>query len=321
MKHFFKVFFIALLCFGLMIGTGTYTYLKLFDPNKIEDYTDPDGKLDPLDIEDPEKSEQKSKTPFDKAVEESKRINILLLGLEDTRTDTIMVVSFDRKTTETNIISIPRDTYFHRAGHDNLGAKKINAVYCDSGPVGVKAVVQNILNIPIHNYVSVDYDGVRGAVDVIGGVEVDVPFHMYYEDPYDDPPLVIDIPKGKQVLDGDKAIQYLRYRHNNDMTVGYPNGDLGRIKAQQEFIKSAIKKTLGFRLVTVAREVFPYVKTDFTLPDVLLLVSDALSFSTDNITMTILPGRGKYIDEISFYVHDPEQVHKFAYDLYNVETE
>ncbi len=319
MKHFFKVFFIALLCFGLMIGAGTYTYIKFFDPNSIKNYTDDPVNIDPLDIDSEEKN--KEKTPLEEAIEDSKRINILLLGLEDVRTDTIMVVSFDRKTTETNIISVPRDTYFHRAGHDNLGAKKINAVYCDSGAAGVKAAVENVLKIPIHNYVTVDYDGVRGAVDVIGGVEVDVPFHMYYKDPYDDPPLFINIPKGKQVLDGDKAIQYLRFRHNNDLTVGYPDGDIGRIKAQQEFIKSAISKTMGFKLVSVAKKVFPYVKTDFTLPDILLLVSDALSFSTDNLTMEVLPGRGKYIDEISFYVHDPEKVNKLVYDLYDVEYE
>lgn len=67
------------------------------------------------------------------------------------------------------------------------------------------------------------------------GVEVDVPFHMEYTDIYDDPPLYIDIPQGRQLLDGEEALKFLRYRK------GYDNQDLGRIEAQQQFIRSAAK--------------------------------------------------------------------------------
>lgn len=320
MKHFFKVFFIALLCFILMIGAGFYTYVKFVNTDHIDDYTDVDVDMGSNIIDDNSNNIDK-KTPFDIAVEKGDRINILLLGLEGRRTDTIMLVSFDRKTSKADIISIPRDTYFYRAGYENPGDKKINAVYSKTEERGVMAVAENILDMPIDNYISVDYDGVREAVDIIGGVEVNVPFHMEYEDPYAKPPLVIDIPKGKQIVGGDKALEYLRFRHNNDMTVGYPDGDLGRIKAQQDFIKSAVKKILSFKLPVVATEVYPYIKTDLKLADVLLLVGDVINFSTDNIEMNVLPGRPQYIDDISFYVHDPEMVKAMVYEIYGVELE
>lgn len=319
MKHFFKVFFIALLCFGLMIGAGVYSYLKFFEPEEITNYTGEED-LDP-DNDEEEVVTPDTRTPLEKAINNSKRINILLLGLEDARSDTIMVISFDKRTSEANIISIPRDTYFHRKGYDSSGDKKFNAIFSASGPRGVMAAAEFILGIPIDKYITVDYDAVKEAVDVIGGVEVNVPFHMYYEDPYDDPPLVIDIPAGKQILDGEKALEYLRFRHNNDLTVGYPDGDIGRINAQQDFIKLAIKKSLSFQLPIVVKEVYRYVKTDFSLADVLLLVGDALNFSTENMTMEILPGRADYIEDISYYIHDPEQVRELVYKLYDVETE
>jgi anionic cell wall polymer biosynthesis LytR-Cps2A-Psr (LCP) family protein len=175
--------------------------------------------------------------------------------------------------------------------------------------------------MPIHNYITIDYEGVRRSVNAIGGVEVDVPFHMEYEDPYDDPPLSINIPKGLQILNGQKSLEYLRFRHNNDWTVGYPNGDLGRIEAQQKFIKSALKKTLSFRLPVVIREIYPYIKTDLTLADMLLLAGDAVNFSTDNLETAMIPGYATMIDGLSYYVHDPRLVEEMVNALYGVDLD
>ena len=93
-----------------------------------------------------------------------------------------------------------------------------------------------LLGMPIHYYAMVDYDGVSTIVDSMGGIPMDIPFRMRYNDPYDKPPLHIDIPEGQQILDGEHAVQFLRYRH------GYPEGDIGRVKAQQAFMKAAFKQ-------------------------------------------------------------------------------
>lgn len=318
MGHFIKVFLISLLCFVLTIGAGIYTYIKFFNPYDGEDYTYVEN---PAWDKNFEEIEEDDLTPLEKAIRNSKRVNILVLGLEGPRSDTMMVVSFDRATANANIIAIPRDTYFHREGYEAQGQKKVNAIYSASGAQGVMRVFENMLKIPIHNYVTVNYEGVRRSVDVIGGVEVDVPFHMEYEDPYDDPPLSINIPKGLQVLNGQKSLEYLRFRHNNDWTVGYPNGDLGRIEAQQAFMKNAIKKTLSFRLPVVIREIYPYIKTDLTLADMLLLAGDAVTFSTENLDTAMIPGYATMIDGLSYYVHDPQLVSDMINGLYDVELE
>ena len=316
MKHFIKVFVIAIVCFSLMLGAAVYTYIKFFNPSE-DNYTEVE---DPLWNEKVAEEETKKElSELEKAIEESKVINILLVGLEEKRSDTIMLVSFDRKSGDLNILSIPRDTYFYRSGYENPGDKKINAIYSSVGIKGLMKSVENIMEIPVHNYVTVDYEAVENVVDIIGGVEVDVPFHMEYEDPYDNPPLKIDIPAGTQVLDGEHALQYLRFRHNNDMTTGYKDGDIGRIKAQQEFVKSAIKKSLSFKLPVVVKETYSHIKTDLSLSDMLLLASDAVNFSTDKLETAILPGRAKIMENLSFYLHDPSQVEDYVESIYGLE--
>lgn len=317
MKQFLKVFFMSLLVFTLVISAGILSYAKFFTPENMSE--------DPLEgfeqtAQDDESTE--FDTPLEKAIHESNRINVLLVGLEGTRSDTIMVASFDRKTKEANLISIPRDTYYYREGYSKYAdTQKINAVY-GMEEEGIKALVkavEEITGIPIDNYATVDYDGVRAAVDAIGGVEVDVPFHMRYTDPYDDPPLNIDIPAGKQIIYGNKAIEFLRFRKSNyEGYYGYINGDLGRIQAQQKFVKSAVKKALSLKLVNVATAVYPYVETDLTLTNMLSLAKDAIGFSTENLESTTLPGTDKMMAGLSFYFANGEEMTKLVYDLYHV---
>ncbi len=101
-----------------------------------------------------------------------------------------------------------------------------------------------------------DYRGVESIVDSLGGIEVVVPFHMVYKDPptATPPPLYINIPEGKQILDGKQSLNFLRYRKGNKGKSGYIDGDLGRIKSQQEFLKSFIDKTLSHKLPIVVKK-------------------------------------------------------------------
>ena len=300
-----------------MLSTGIFTYVKYFSPESVAEEA-PDEDDQNID----ETEETEFDTPLEKAMYESKRINVLLVGLEGTRSDTIMLASFDRKTKEADIISIPRDTYYPREGFSKYSENnKINAVYGmeKDGIIALKEAVEDITGLPIDNYVTIDYDGVRAAVDAIGGVEVDVPFHMRYTDPYDDPPLDINIPAGKQIIYGDKAMEFLRFRKTNYPGYsGYVNGDLGRVEVQQQFIKSAVKKALSLKLPSVISAVYPYVDTDLTLTNLLGLGKDAIGFSTENFETTTLPGTDKMMGGLSFYLADGEEITKLVYDLYNV---
>lgn len=311
MARFFKVFFLTLVISCLVVGVGVYSYIRIFNPlDKLTGITDNFGNLSSDDIEnDP------NATPLEKAIAKSKRINVLVVGLEHTRTDTIMVASYDRENKLADIISIPRDTYYEREGYTNLGSLKINAIYQSEDIDGLIDAVEKILNIPIHKYVTVDYEAVIKGIDALGGVEIDVPFHMVYSDPYSDPPLYINIPEGRQLLDGETSIKFLRYRY------GYVEGDIGRIKAQQEFVKQTVKKLISFKLPSFIREVYPYVKTNFSLQELIALAGDAVGFSMNNMTTNIFPGVGKYISGVSFYIPNYEEGLNLVYNLYGLSVE
>ncbi len=319
MKQFIKVFLLSLLIFSTVITTGIFTYSKFTSPGGLaqelpedEDFIADNGEEDDI------------LTPLEKAMRDSNRVNALILGFEGARTDTIMLASFDRKTKEANIISIPRDTYYQRDSYNKYSEmQKINAVYGseDEGYKAVMEAVKDLTGITVDRYVAVNYKGVRAAVNAIGGVEVNVPIHMKYTDIYDDPPLYIDIGPGPQIIYGDKAMELLRFRTGDPGYPSFPNGDLGRVAMQQEFIKSAIKKSLSLKLPSVISAVYPYVETNFTLTELLVLGKDAIGFSTDNLIAQVLPGDAKTMGTnppLSFYIPDGQEITKIVYELYDV---
>ena len=315
MKQFFKIFILSLVIFSLVTTVSIFTYVKYSSHDEVEE-ADLNGN------EDNDKEEDREfDTPLEKAMHSSKRINLLLVGLEGPRSDTIMLMSFDKKTKEANLISIPRDTYYYREGYPKYSdSQKINAVYGmeEEGINALIKAVEEVTGMPIDNYVSIKYEGLRAAVDAIGGVEFDVPFYMRYTDPYDNPPLYIDIKPGEQTIKGDKALELLRFRKGDPGYPGYPNGDLGRVETQQKFIKAAVKKAMGLKLPAVISAVYPHVQTDLTLTELLGLATDSIGFSAENISAQTLPGTDKYLGELSFYLADGEEITKLLYEIYDL---
>lgn len=236
--------------------------------------------------------------------EKQKVLNALLLGVdsEGYRTDVIILAQYNFDTKKVNMLQIPRDTKVQTSRPD----KKINAAYAFGREEELFKRVRNLLGIDVDKYVLVNLDGFRRLVDEIGGVEVYVPFDMDYDDPVQS--LHIHLKKGKQVLDGEKAEMFVRFRKNNDGT-GYPDGDVGRVKAQQQFISAAITKVLSlkniFKIPKLVAIVSSNVKTNFESYEMVKYAGEALQFDRSNINMMTLPGEGDYIGGISYYIHDP----------------
>lgn len=265
----------------------------------------------------------KNYSSLTEAFKDSNRINIILLGMEDIRTDTILFATFNSLSKQVDVISIPRDTYIYRKGYNQGEQRKINAIYGEHGVEGVKKAVSHILGgVPIHHYIMIDYKGVENIIDSIGGVEVMVPFHMKYEDPTANPPLNIDIKEGKQVLNGKKSLDFLRYRKGNNNQGGYIDGDLGRIKAQQQFLQSFIDKVLSYRLPIVVKKGFDHIVTDIKLWEGLTYSRKALGIKRDDFTFITLPGKpelkkinGKIL---SYFILEPSEIKRVMEEIYNV---
>lgn len=327
MKVFSKVFIVSFICFFIAIFIGSYSYVKEKNINLKTDMGS--GFYEKIDISKSiiKKLEIEPKEPevysnLKEAIEKSERVNFLIMGMEDVRTDTIIFASFCPSTKKISLMNIPRDTYIHRKGYDTAEQRKINSVYGDHGVLGLKKTVSYILeDIPVHHYVMLDYKGVEKIIDQIGGVEVDIPFKMKYKDPVAIPPLNINISPGKQILDGKKSLEFLRYRKENNNKGGYRDGDLGRIKAQQQFIQSFIEKSSDNAL-TVVRKGFSHVKTDVSLLDLLSYGRKSLGMNKDDFEMITLPGDpefkkiGKKV--LSYYSYNKLETKKILEDIYNV---
>jgi LCP family protein required for cell wall assembly len=234
---------------------------------------------------------------------EGETLNILLIGTDaglldgggtmPPRSDVLMLFSFDPKTNETAVVSIPRDTLVYL---DGVGYNRINASHVFGGTAMTLNAVEELLDTSIHYYAKINFQGFKTLVDSIGGVTIDVDIDMFYEDPYAIPPLKIDLKAGYQVLDGDKAEQYVRYRNET--------GDIGRVERQQKFmsalIQQLLKPTVWLRAPIAAVRLQPYLETNMHVQHGIKFVIDY--FFGKEPYHTTLPGVGQYIDGASYWI-------------------
>ena len=218
---------------------------------------------------------------------------------DETRTDALMVATMDTKDKTINVMNIPRDTMCNNTATG--ASKKINAAYgMDTGGKGgnieqTSNEIERLMGFRPDKYVIVNFDGIAAIVDAIEGVDYDVPFDMKYDDPSQN--LHIDLKKGQQHLDGKQTVGFLRWRHNNDYTVQYTNGDEGRVENQQKFLKALAGQVLQIKNVTkirsIAEAVFKNVKTDFSAGELLWMGMQAMQIDNSSIQFFTLPGYGK----------------------------
>lgn len=240
------------------------------------------------------------------------RVNILVFGVdgsdpeavEKKRSDTIMLLSVDGTGKNPALLSIPRDTRVAIPGRKNLD--KINHAHAYGGPELLVETVENLLDITVDYYVRINYRAVEEVVDALGGVEIDVPMNMKYNDPYDDPPLHINIPKGLQVLDGKNAVHFLRFRK------GYANQDLGRIEAQQKFVEALKDKVFSPSIIVKIPQLieifYKNVKTNISESRMLTLGAKLAGLADEEITKLTLAGIPETINGVSYYIADETEL-------------
>ena len=231
---------------------------------------------------------------------------ILVGGLDDENggSDTNLLVALNAKEGAIHVVSLPRDTLLDVSWY----VKKLNNAYHHGGFSRTMEEVSNLLGIPVDFYVTVDLHAFVELVDAIEGVDFEIPVDMDYDDPYQD--LHIHFEQGLQHLNGEQALQVVRWRQNNDGT-GYPTADIGRIGTQQAFLTAVAKQTLqlsNWDKIPQMAEIFQkYVDTDLTLPNLVWIGEQALTMGSGNIFFHTLPGDGAgYYKGGSYYVLDDQ---------------
>ncbi len=231
------------------------------------------------------------------------KANILLMGLDKgkQRADVIMVVSLDRGNNEVEVLSIPRDT---RVQYSATRYDKINHAMGYKNPEEtIIGLVKKITGMPIHYYCEVSFEGFRNVIDVLGGVEFDVPINMYYNDPAQD--LYINVKKGLQVLNGTQAEGVVRYRAT------YATGDLQRIDLQRDFLQALFEQKLQPKYLKKApkllKEIYEHVETNFKLSDATKYIRMFKKMDSESLQTHMLPGASQTIGGGSYYVYDTEK--------------
>ena len=245
---------------------------------------------------------------------------ILIMGVDERiddvgRSDTLMIATLDPNTDRAALLSIPRDTRVKIKGHDY---DKINAAFAYGGEKLTESTVESFLGIDIDHYVIVNTNSFVRLIDAIGGIDINVEKRMYYEDPWDDNGgLVIDIYPGEQHMNGEKAVTYVRYRDEE--------GDIGRVRRQQEFIAACIDKVTSPSIITkipaIIREVIDAVQTDLSFRQILELAGALKDAQQTGLDMEMVPGKPLYIDGVSYWIPDVEQLRLSVADTLGIHVD
>lgn len=242
------------------------------------------------------------------------RVNVLLIGADQRsqqikyNTDSLILASVDPDTKRVSLLSIPRDTRIYLPGH---GYVKINSVAALTDMTTLQETVEDLTGEALAGYVQTNFQGFKKIIDTLGGITVDVEKDMYYEtgdaeDGY------INLHKGVQRLDGAKALQYARFRHD-------ALADISRTARQQVVLKAVAKEMFKFstlpKLPFLIPQLMQAVQTNLSAGDILALSKVAISFDSSNVASQTLPGTFYEQDGVSYWKVDPAEVKNVVQNL------
>lgn len=262
-----------------------------------------------------------------KTLENLDTLQVLVMGESTGMSDTIIVCSYNPKTGNASMLSIPRDTYVENGNYKYSAQNKINYLY-NSGknPEKTLEAVNEITGLDIKYYVLIDTAALRKLVDLIGGVEFDVPDDMDYDDPTQN--LHIHLKKGLQTLTGEQAEGVARFRHNNDgssYSYEYGNEDYGRMRTQRSLIVAVAKQTIKLKnvkeignMINIMKE---DIKTNMDINSLIDYVPYAVNMDFDAIQTAQLPGESQLKYGGWFFFHDEEETLEIVDELFNEKEE
>ncbi len=219
------------------------------------------------------------------------RVNVLLLGAdsrgvengEPPRSDTLMIASIDPVTKKASLMSILRDTWVKIPGNDE---GRINSAFTIGGPNLAMKTVSELTGIPIQYYLYTDFKGFIALVDAVGGIDLEVEKDMKYTDAADGHVFDINLKKGMQHLDGQTALQYVRFRHD-------AQSDYARTERQRKFLTAVADKMQStqsiLKLPSILKSMEPYINTNMSFGDMVKLGGLAFDARAKGIQSIQLP--------------------------------
>jgi LCP family protein required for cell wall assembly len=196
--------------------------------------------------------------------------------------DTMLLLRFNPRDDQLVVMSIPRDTRALVNGQ----LTKINEANLNGGPALTAESISELLGgVAIDRYIRINVQGVEKLIDALGGVHVNVPKDMKYQD--DSQHLYINLKAGEQQLDGDKAMQFLRFRYDE-------YGDIGRVQRQQMLMRAVVEQALNpatiARLPKILSVIQSHVDTNLSVEELVALVGYGAQTNRSNVQMLMLPG-------------------------------
>ena len=289
------VIIVALL--GIVTALGVYVYKEMQKQAINADLQLSEEESLKVEKELTQKSEERERTVFDEP------FTVLLLGSDyreddpdmGARTDTIILVRIDPTINRISMVSIPRDTRIEIEGQ---GFQKFNAAYTFGGPSGTIAAVKDLTGVEIDHYAEINFEGLVGLIDAIGGIDVVV------DEEIDDEDAGGHIDAGEQHLDGEHALILARSR-------AYVDGDYTRQVNQRKVIMAIINKGLtapASELSGLIKASTKFLKTDKGIDfDFIYDLADQIRHNNDypvEIYTATIPSSTANIDEISWVIAD-----------------
>ncbi len=255
-------------------------------------------------------------------------VNVLVMGIDRVldakpgseemfsgNSDSMLLLRIDPNDPSLNLLSVPRDTQVEIPG---LGVTKVNQANPSGGPaLAGKVVSETLSGVTIDRYVRFSTEAFKELINQVGGIDVNVPTDMVYEDKTQK--LNIDLKRGQQILDGDKAEQFARFRNDN-------LGDIGRVQRQQVLLK-ALREKLSSplmipRIPGLVQGMQKYIDTNLTLEETSALLNYGLGLDKKNVKMVMLPGRfsGAKEFQASYWILEPDARDRIMKEYFDMGT-
>jgi LCP family protein required for cell wall assembly len=324
------VFLSILAAFTILFSAGAIlwkVYVKPPDGDSIsaaaDISTEPDNTQEgiitieptPEEIEDMQAiiAEQAQEINLDGVAQKDGVFTVLVVGTDvsNTLTDTIVVATFNVNDKSVAMLNIPRDTISRAA---NGETHKINSAYSRGGIDRLVTEIKNLVGYEVNRYMIVNFSAFTNIVDAIDGIEVDVPEDMYKNTG----DMLIDLKAGRQTLDGEHALMYMRYR-------GYDNADIDRIHAQQEVYKAVIKKLATpatiLKLPSLTATIAQNVQTNLSVGEIIWIGTNYVSMNTEDVVTETIPHTAEYINDISYILPSERGILRVVNETFNPYTE